>query len=68
MSEDKCENCRFWKRYQRYYEKGRFTDPVHGDCRRRAPAMVIEGNEAGVTHWPTTHENDWCGEHEEGES
>jgi chromosome segregation ATPase len=64
---ESCQNCKFWKRHRKFYENGVFTDPVHGDCLKRAPILVIEGGEAGETHHPEKHESGWCGEFESRE-
>lgn len=49
---NKCENCRFWKRY--------FAEDSDGICRIRRPLIDDRGN----TIWPETREDDWCGEFE----
>lgn len=56
----RCHNCRF-------FDSGGMR---HGFCRRYAPRpevvdfQMIEDGEADFgASWPTTHVDDWCGEH-----
>lgn len=54
----KCRNCRF-------YHHG------ESECRRRAPSHTLaytigEAPEAYSYIWPTTSDDDWCGDFERG--
>lgn len=51
VPKDICKTCRFW-------EKGRGL--TASKCHRYPPTMLALGS----TLYPTTKENDWCGEHE----
>ena len=64
MTEDKCESCRFWRRYDDYKIGDKHVHPDHGDCRKKAPVVIIEGGEAGMTASPATKETGWCGDFE----
>jgi|GEM_PF-609111 len=48
-----CQTCRFW------------NDCLYGrgGCRRYAPRPFVDG-EKGMTLWPFTESDDWCGEHQ----
>ena len=63
ISDLNCGNCLFWKRIPN-------PDPqIHGGiCRRHPPVpMAIPGNALGISFWPITSGQDWCGEHAEQE-
>lgn len=58
-----CGNCRFWRSGYRA-TGGQWVEnrTYHGRCQARAPtAPAAEDGDA----WPYTHQDDWCGEHEE---
>jgi hypothetical protein len=55
---DKCETCRFWDRWVRN------PPSKEGDCRKRAPAVVTEGESAGTDGFPAIDATNWCGDHE----
>lgn len=69
MREQRCNNCRFWSRN---YDAGAGMDT--GGCRIGRPLLVTsavrvdqygtltDGECERCTRWPTTHEEDWCGE------
>ncbi len=63
MSEQRCENCRFWKRLPKDEE-----EPGLGDCKRHAPRPIIALSGLRMDeclseiYWPETREEDWCGE------
>jgi hypothetical protein len=64
MPKAECQECRFW----------RDTDEGMGECRRRAPAAVVEplpesDGRAIQPHviWPITNYFDWCGEYVDAE-
>lgn len=46
-----CEHCAFWDPHWR----------VTGFCRREAP-KVFQSDDGGDTVWPTTSNDQWCGE------
>ena len=50
MTNSTCQTCRNWK----------VMSKAVGECRAYPP--TIQANN-GVSHWPTTCDNDWCGEH-----
>ena len=55
MNNPKCKDCRYWKY--------RFSNSIQvkiGECRRRAPVYNTEDS-----GWPTTCEDEVCGEFEE---
>jgi len=50
---ERCETCRWWDR----------EDSMVGICHRRAPLPWHDFDDAPpASWWPTTNENDWCGE------
>ncbi len=49
-----CSNCRFWEIGTRSEPEG----PMGGLCRKYAP------RDCEMFTWPSTYENDWCGEHQ----
>jgi hypothetical protein len=70
MENRNCGNCRFWHETPR-------SDVMGGDCRIRAPSIVMgqlsltsgpsDGTDsATMGFWPNTDEGDWCGEFVEG--
>lgn len=50
-----CENCKFWR------QGG--DDPNLGLCRRYAPRPALDEEEP-IAWWPTTANEEWCGEHQ----
>ena len=58
MEQQRCGNCRFWKRD--VLEPA--FDNDSGMCRRRAPAP--DSGEGRSCRWPYTPGTDWCGEWE----
>ncbi len=52
MSDERCENCRFWI-------KDEEPDSVIGGCRRYPPAA---GSTWTDCHLPITNRKQWCGE------
>lgn len=66
-SDERCENCRFWKRHD---------DDTTGDCRRAPPVVTLRENTAAIdeidppgdvyywSRWPATCNDDWCGEYQ----
>jgi len=52
-----CKVCRFWTAF-----RGRNGEGGYGECRIRAPRVVRDEGVA-VTHWPSTHRDDWCGQY-----
>lgn len=72
MSEEKCQDCRFWRRGYRestgqflWLTEYTYITPsrpiVHGECRVRAPEVVAD-RAGGETMQRRTHPDDWCGE------
>jgi hypothetical protein len=65
MTHPTCKTCRFWQQPRPHY------DP---ECRIRAPVAQVmnrgdEGCEhAGISWWPETDADDWCGEHQPREA
>lgn len=72
-----CGNCRFWKLDQFTRQDGPGADGYwRGDhgflhdgtvsfCRRRSPVAQNQANSLhGGAIWPTTQNNDWCGDYE----
>lgn len=58
-----CANCLFWKSIPN-------PDPQvrGGICRRSPPVpMAIPGNPLGISFWPITSGQDWCGQHAEAQ-
>jgi len=53
----KCNDCR-------WYEGWTGRKRPQGDCRRRAPATVTEGEQAGSDGWPGVYADAFCGEFE----
>lgn len=55
MSECRCDKCEWWKK-----------DTTHGECRKNAPRIILDGYEPGapapLTVWPETAPDSWCGE------
>jgi hypothetical protein len=68
MTQPTCEGCRFWDaapesanefaREQSEIDE----DTSRGSCRRRSPR--VPRGEYLIADWPTTHNDDWCGEHQ----
>jgi hypothetical protein len=68
-----CDNCRFWRKEP---DEGGMVQAVAGilaQCRRHAPRpltqMVLHGDDPPEynffeTYWPTTGEDEWCGEYQ----
>ena len=52
MSEATCKTCRWWVET---YERA-------GTCHKYAPAYAKQTVD-GMFIWPSTHPDDWCGEH-----
>lgn len=55
MREISCANCKYWKRYSDYDDRG--------ECRRHSPVYNIHG----TSRWPQVIETDWCGDFEKKE-
>ena len=56
-----CDTCPFWKPWNRQRYKAEV-----GSCRRNPPVGRYEEQIVTTSfrgHWPTTHDEDWCGEH-----
>lgn len=55
-----CARCAFWHKHE--------DSAITGDCRRRAPRPLIDPKheEDGLAFvvWPTTVDDEWCGEFE----
>ena len=75
MTDERCENCRFWKRgYRTHTQTGQiwrthidFGDKgelATGDCRAHSPVFFKQDN----SNWPLSHETDWCGEYQPAKS
>ena len=59
-----CKHCKYWERLPR-----ECNDDGLGLCKRHAPAgfgagMYHDGEEIITTKWPTTRENEGCGDWE----
>ncbi len=48
----RCDKCDYWES----------NDQENGQCRLKAPVVITDGYEVGVTAWPETKANDGCGE------
>lgn len=51
-----CETCRWWASRRC---PGRTDD---GECHKRAPIVIIEGEAAGQDAWPQTKAHNFCGD------
>lgn len=51
-----CASCAF-------FSPNYATDGANGQCRRRAPQLVVTPDHGPRTIWPLTRAESWCGEH-----
>ena len=58
-----CENCKFWN------ETGGTDAGLVGECHHHAPSpIILEGAVDTIMRfaaWPSTAQNQWCGDYEE---
>lgn len=58
-----CENCKFWN------ETGGTDEGLVGECHRNSPVPVtLNGSTDAtvrMTAWPTTAQEQWCGDYED---
>ena len=55
-----CRMCRYWEQNN----KPAHPDDAEGYCRRYAPAPRFTVEDTGLTLWPTTWGDMWCGDYE----
>lgn len=58
----RCFNCRFWEPQGVYSLKE--DDNNLGDCRVKAPVLIMDEHGAPRAFWPPTNQDFWCAEHE----
>jgi hypothetical protein len=65
----KCEDCRYWKRYETTGWQEAFTASakevpmIYGQCRFNAP-IAVDGQVGHHNQFPLTNPEDWCGKFE----
>jgi len=51
-----CKDCRYWN------QRGHIQGNAIGECRRYTKKVIILKDGKFFSIWPTTTEQDWCGE------